>query len=226
MFKIRLHLLKIPDKNKLFLYDGPDFNSKQYNITGRTSVVFSSFQCSVLFQGFIHSDEIQLSFHKAILKKHRIPNYKNITVQNQLLLQISTSKLINDHKTLSAYKFHVSSTSYINITILSFNFSGPNIGYCKYGAISIYDKQKDKFGRSSLQEVILLCDTTMSFLAFQSIVSHGKMLYLIIYSYNVLDNTHVDVMVKPTACQGVQVKRLVFCLVSFAFVLLLELTLL
>ena len=97
--------------------------------------------------------------------------------------------------------------SHVNITISSFNFSGSNTGYCKYGGISIYDASKDKFDR--LQEVLLLCNTTISFLALQSIVSFRNNLYLILYSYSAHNNIDFNVIINPTGCQGVQVERVV-----------------
>ena len=73
MFKLKLHVQKIPIYIKyLYLYDGPDFNSKQYNITVEKTVVFTSFQCSVLIQGSIYLTEIHLVFKKTSLRKDRI----------------------------------------------------------------------------------------------------------------------------------------------------------
>ena len=78
-----------------------------------------------------------------------------------------------------------------------------------YGGISIYDILNDRFGRLSLKEVLLLCDTALSSHALQSIISNGNTIYLVIYSLNKEVNINIDGMIKPTRCQGIHVKRLV-----------------
>ena len=136
MFKLRLHFLKHSINNKhLLFYDGPDFNSKHYTISGAKTILFASFQCSVIFQVFDDPSEIDIAFQIAYLRKDKRPNYKSILVTEELILQQSSGS----QQFLSAYKLFVSSASHVNITISSFNFSGSNIGYCKYGGISIYE---------------------------------------------------------------------------------------
>ena len=206
MFRLKLHFLKLSSniKNVLF-YDGPDFNSKQQNMTNDKMIVFTSFQCSVIFQVFLSDNDT--AFQMTTLKKYKIPNYKSILVTKHLKLQKLIRKPIEGIPFYGAYKFYVSMGYHVNITISSFNFSGSNIGYCKYGGLSIYDG-------SNFQEVLLLCNTTISLNALQSIVSFGSSLYLVIYSYSTHDDIHFNVIINPTGCQGVHVKRLVLLFIS------------
>ena len=206
MFKLKLQFIKLPVYIKqLVVYDGPDYNSKQYNASENKIILFTSFQCSVIFQGFIYPNEIDMAFQITTLKKYKIPNYKNILITNQLMLQKLKRKTIQAQQFLHAYKFLVQRHFHINITISSFNFSGSNTGYCKYGGISIYDESMNKYEK--LQEVLLLCNTTISFVASQSIVSFGSTLYLVIYSYSAQDDIDFNVVINPTVCQGIEIKR-------------------
>ena len=52
MYKLFLKIMKLTNsKNILYLYDGPDYHSDQYDLTSITSITSSSFQVSILLLG-------------------------------------------------------------------------------------------------------------------------------------------------------------------------------
>ena len=111
-----------------------------------------------------------------------------------------------------AFKLYVSKNYFVNITLLSLKYSGPNVGYCKYGGLSIYDNVDN-----NMKEVLLLCDN-ISLVTFntkpkQNIVSSTQHLFLIFYAYWPYSEIRPTIIVNPTRCNGVHILRYDFILV-------------
>ena len=105
---------------------------------------------------------------------------------------------------LCTFNFKVIQPFFVNVTLLSFNYSGPNVGYCKYGGLSIYD-----YSRNTTEEVLLLCNNILSpsLHAKRAIISSTENLYLVFYSYFPYGEIHVELNVQKSACKGVFLQR-------------------
>ena len=89
----------------------------------------------------------------------------------------------------------------MNISIVSLKYSGSNVGYCKFGGLSLYDKVN-----GSLKEVFLSCnDMSNDFGNERVIVSNKHSLYLIVYSYWSYSQMKIKITLQPTVCTGVYI---------------------
>ena len=104
------------------------------------------------------------------------------------------------------FEFNVSGNYFVNITVLSLEYSGPNVGYCKYGGLSVYDNFNN-----NTKEVFLLCENIISVTFHtqpkQVIVSSTQHLFLILYSYWPYIKVKLNITIQPTACNGVHVLK-------------------
>ena len=203
MYQLSLMLMKYCNrKNVLYLYDGPDYLSDQYDLTNMTLFTSTSFQISVLLHGY-HSD-IEINFNN-FLSKEAIQNYKVYSVKNNLEIISTDLKCGKNSVILCAFNFIVNRNQYVNIT-LSFKYFGPNIGYCMYGGLSIYD-----YINSTIKEVLLLCDNLFSLpLSLQpnrNLISNTESLFLVFYSYILYSDIEVHLQKEPSSCQGVIIER-------------------
>ena len=205
MFKPSIILMKVnsDDKGGLYLYDGPDFHASQYDATNLKTFTSSSFQVSILFLG--HFSDIIIKFKSYIFKK-AVQNFKTILVKNNYEWINSKLKCPAMSVSICAFHFHVPRGFYVNVTLLYFNYSGPNTGYCQYGGLSIYDYVENK-----IEEILLLCDNWFSVLAMEEpnrlIVSNTESLFVVFYSYFPQSMIRVDLGIEKTYCQGVHLQR-------------------
>ena len=203
MFKLSLELTRAPNRKGIFyLYDGPSFHSKQYNFTTQMTFTSSSFQVSVIYQGD-HSN-IEMEFKSSIFKK-AVQNYRKYLVKDKFAISSMHLECSNKSIVLCAYNVYVPRHSYINITLLSLNYTGPNVGYCKYGGLSIYD-----YVRNTMKEVLLTCDSSFPVSSndqFRVIISNKRSVFLVFYSYEPYSDINIRMIIEPTVCQGVHVQR-------------------
>ena len=129
-----------------------------------------SFQFFIIYLG--HQQDIKLQFNSY---KNTHNNYNDSFLKNIILLKDRNSACAHSLNTLCAYSFYVPRKVYVNVTIETLSHSGPNIGYCKYGGLSIYDNVTN-----ITQEVLLLC-TPLSTQLKHVIVSSAENLFLILY---------------------------------------------
>ena len=205
MYKLTLKLLKHPythKKNIWYLYDGPGYHSDQYDLSSITSFTSSSFQVSILLHG--QCNDLEINFSNYLLKE-AINNYKVYYVNERMENMSVDFKCANKAVKLYAFKFIVKRHLYVNITF-SFMFLGPNIGYSKYGGVSVYD-----YVNSTMNEMFLSCENWFSLpLSFQpnrTVVSSTESLFLMIYSYNPYSEIEFQLQVEPSYCQGVNIER-------------------
>ena len=201
--KLSLKLRKGTNKDgTLYLYDGPDYYYKKYDFTTRTTFTSSSFQASVLFH--CHHKCIELDFRSYFVKSS-IQNYKSYFVHDRLEMKSRNLKCANNSSLFCAFNFNVNRFSYVNAT-LSFKYSGPNVGYCKYGGFSVYD-----YIDNALTEVLLSCDNWYSVSSrsqfYRNIVSSTESLLVVFYSYFPYSEIKVQLSVEPSSCQGVHLQR-------------------
>ena len=203
MYKLILKLKKYPQKkNILYLYDGPDYHSDQYDLNSMTSFVSTSFQVAILLQA--HFSDVDMELTKYLFKE-TVQNYKVYTVKNRLEIISSDLKCIKESVNLCAFNFIVHKNFFVNITF-SFKYLGPNVGYCKYGGLSVYD-----YVNSIKKEVFLSCDNWF-FLPLSSepnrtIISSTESLFLVFYSYHPQSEIEVQLKIESSSCQGVNVER-------------------
>ena len=68
MYKLSLKIQKQPYwKNVLYLYNGPDYHSDQYDLTNMTLFTSSSFQVSILLN--VLNSDIEMKFNSYFLKE-------------------------------------------------------------------------------------------------------------------------------------------------------------
>ena len=204
MFKLSLNLSKVIHLIKsLSLYDGPDYHSMQYNIATSTAFTSSSFQVSIFYYGSV--SDIEISF-KGYLIKEAIANYKTYLVKDSFQLVSTDLKCAKRSMVLCAFNFKVNGHFFVNVTLLSFNYSGPSVGYCRYGGLSIYD-----YSKNDMEEVLLLCNNWLSpssnLHAKRTIVSTTQSLYLVFYSYFPYSEIKIQLQIQSTSCQGVFLQR-------------------
>ena len=203
MFKLCIIPIKVnpDDKANLYLYDGPDFHASQFNTSSFEKFTSSSFQVSILFHG--HFSDIVIKFESYIFKQ-AVQNFKTFLVKEKS--EWISSKCFVKSSSICAFHFHVPRGFFVNITLLNLNYSGPNIGYCQYGGLSIYDYVNNK-----IKEILLLCDNWPSIFSIKepnrSIVSNTKSLFVVLFSYPLHSMITFNLGIEKTSCQGVHLQR-------------------
>ena len=203
MLKLSIQITRALDRTSiLYIYDGPDFHNHQQNMSTMTKFISSSFQVSVLFQDIYNT--IQMKFKSHIFTE-TMQNNKEIAVKNKVKLSSSNFKCAKK-SVICAFNIHVPRYLHINVTLLSLNYNGPNVGNCKYGGLSIYD-----YVENTMKEVFLTCDNMLPpLLTYQHsrvVISNKKNIFLIFYSYMPYSTIEMEMMIEPTICQGVHVQR-------------------
>ena len=89
---------------------------------------------------------------------------------------------------------------YVNVTLEYFNYSGPNVGYCKYGGLSVYD-----YVNNTKKEVLLMCKNWIS--ARRIIISNAGSLFLVFYSYHPYSKINIQIRIESSSCQGVHLQK-------------------
>ena len=196
-----------PVNNSLIIFDGPDIDSNKLNMITDNTFEASSFQVSILYLSY--HNNIEMMFTNS-LQKNKVENHY---IFYHIMKRIATNgydlvcaQMANS---LCSLKLYVSGNYFINISLISLNYSGSNTGYCKYGGLSVYD---------DLQEVLLLCDNPVTSIFNnhhkQEIVSSTQSLFLIFYAYWPYSKIDLNITIQPTACKGVHIKRYNFFLVK------------
>ena len=107
---------------------------------------------------------------------------------------------------LCAFKLLVPENYFVNISILSLKHFGPNVGYCKYGGLSIYDNVNN-----TLKQVLLLCDDqfpiSLSSQHKRVFVSSYESVFIIFYSYLPYGRIELNMVLKQSTCKGIHVVR-------------------
>ena len=206
MFKLSIILMKgnLDDKGSFYLYDGPDFHTNQYDATGLKTFTSSSFQVSVLFHGYF--SDIAITF-KSYIFKQAVQNFKKYLVKENCKLISSKLACSKQSVPICAFQLHVPRAFYVNVTLLYFNYSGPNIGYCQYGGLSIYD-----YVKKNIKEILLLCDNWLSISLMKEpnrmIVSNTENLFFVVlYSYFPHSMIKINLGIEKTSCQGLHLQR-------------------
>ena len=207
MFKLSFKLSKVlHEKELLYFYDGPDYQNKEYNFKTIATFTSSLFQVSIFYHGSYSNIEINF---KKYLKKEAIINYKTYLVKNSFKLVSTYLKCANRSMVLCAFNFKAMEHFFVNVTILYSNYSGPTVGYCRYGGLSIYD-----YVKTNMEEVLLLCNnwlsSTSNLHTKRTIVSTTQSLHLIFYSYFPYSEITIQLSIQSTTCQGVFLQRYEF----------------
>ena len=196
--KLSLKLKKVYGlKGNLYVYDGPDYHFNQYFITNMTSFISSSFQVSVLFHGYFSFIEMYFNDY---LEKETEPNYRTYLVKDKLKMSSRNLKCATNLIVLCVLNFNVSSNLYVNVTLEYFNYSGPNVGYCKYGGLSVYD-----YVNNTKKEVLLICNNWAS--SRRLIISNTESLFLMFYSYYPYSQIEIKIRIESSPCQGVHLQK-------------------
>ena len=203
LYRLLLKIMKHPNsKNILYLYDGPDYHCDQYDLTGMTSFTSSSFQISILLHGQYSDSEFKMSSY---LFKETIQNYQIYYVKDKTAMLSTNLTCVKNSVFLCGFNFIVSKNLYVNITF-SYKFLGPNVGYCKYGGLSVYE-----YVNSTMKEVFLSCDNWFSMpLNLQpniNLVSNTQHLFLTFYSYMPYSEIEVQLQIESSSCQGLIIER-------------------
>ena len=205
MYIILLRISKILiAKKSIIILNGPDINSNQIQIDLEETFTASSFQVSILYLNMQNKD-MEMIITSNILKKQK-ENHQNIYIKESIKFNSENLPCVQLTTMLCVFKLHTSGNDYVNITLLSLIYSGPNVGYCKYGGLSVSD-----YFNNDTKEVLLLCDNifpvTLSTQPKQIIVSSTQSLFLVVYAYWPYSKLRINITVKPTTCKGVHLLR-------------------
>ena len=198
MFKLTLKLLHANGlKINLHVYDGPDFNSNHLNMKNGTIFLSTSFQVFLICKKY--DKKFKVSFN-SLFKKNQINNYNTVIVQRRLEHFYDVVPTVQSDS-LYAFNFEALKGYHVDISIVSLKYFGSNVGYCKFGGLSVYDKIN-----GFLKEVFLSCnDISSDFGNERIIVSNKHSLYLIVYTYWPYSHTKLNITVQPTVCRGVYI---------------------
>ena len=148
--------------------------------------------------------DIEVKFEHYLLRK-AIQNYEEYFIRNKLEISSTILRCSNNSVILCAFKFIVNRNLHVNITF-SFVYLGSNVGYCKYGGLSVYD-----YVNNIRKEVFLSCDNWFSLpLNLQSnrtIVSNTETVFLVFYSYIPHNEIIVKIQIESSSCQGINIER-------------------
>ena len=157
----------------------------------------------MLFYGSFST--IKMKF-KGYISKKPLKHYETYYVTGSQELINTDLNCAKKPIVICAFNVHVPRSFYVNINLNYFNYSGPNIEYCKYGGLSIYD-----YVDKNLSEVLLLCQNWISTTSRSSptrfIVSNTHSLYVIFYSYSPCSKIQVNLRINSTSCKGVHLQR-------------------
>ena len=213
MYRLLIKFLKVClSRKSIILFDGPDFHNKELESNFKQIMIASTFQVFILYLNH-NNKQINLIFSNYLMKDKVEYNYKIYDINREIQLNNNLS-IIHLTTLFYSYKLHVPRHYYVNITLLSLEYSGPNVGYCKYGGLSIYD-----FIYSQMKEVFLLCDqvfpATLHTQPKHIIISSTQHLFLIFYAYRPYSEIKPHITIKPTTCKGVHIFRYNFIIVGF-----------
>ena len=206
MYIIMLKILKVSMlKQSVIIFDGPDINSNQLHINTEETITGGTFQLLVLYLN-TQNEDIEMIITNKILK-NKIENHNNISnIKESIKLNSDDLPCVQLTNVLCAFKLHVPGTYFVNITLLSLKYYGPNVGYCKYGGLSVYD-----YVHTDKKEVLLLCDNispvTFNIQPQQIIESSTQILFLIFYAYWPYSRVRFNITIEPTVCKGIHILR-------------------
>ena len=211
MFNLFIKVLKAPAIIKsLVFFDGPDFHSAYYTVDTKTTFAASTFQMSILYLN--KSDNINILF-----EKYAVMNMSGCYAVYNISTKIFLNSVDIFGTVFCTLKFIVPKGAFVNITLLSVKYSGPNVGYCKYGGLSLYDYVNNIF-----KEVFLSCHdrfiSPFKSLHTRMIISSTETLFLIFYAYQPYSIIKVSVKVESTICQGVHVLRYFFSIMFYSLI--------
>ena len=151
------------------------------------------------------SKNIDILFEKySIRDMSELHKIYNIT--SKINLNSVDMGYVDSETVFGILRLNVPEGVFVNITLLTIKYSGPNIGYCKYGGLSVYDHVNNIF-----KEVLLSCHDMFSSpfksLHNRMIISSKESLFLIFYAYQPYSTIKVSVSVESTICQGVHLLR-------------------
>ena len=200
MYQLLITFSKVLKKS-LILFDGPDFHCKQLETNTEDIVKASTFQVLILYLND-NNKQIEMIFMNNVLKDKGEKNYQTHELKEEI--QINSNLSFVQLTTLfHTLKLYAPRHCHANITLLSLEYSGPNVGYCKYGGLSVYD-----YVNSKMKEVFLLCDNVFPQTQPKHIIiSNTHNLFLILYAYWPYSKIKPHITIMPTTCKGVHILR-------------------
>ena len=205
MYRILVKSLRLSVANgSLIIFDGPDINSNQHYFDTNKAFIANTFQ--VFIMCIHYQNNIEMIFRDNIRKGKLENNHSYHQIKSRNKLKSKYLPCAHMDNVLCILKLFVPRNYFVNITLESLNYSGPNTGYCKYGGLSVYD-----VANNTMKEVLLLCDNTITLLSNahekQVIVSSTQHLFLIFYSYCQYSKIEVNITIRPSTCKGIHLKR-------------------
>ena len=201
MYKLIIQIINV--NKSLVLFDGPDFHSNKCKFANNSKITASSFQIFVLYKDYTKT--IKMGFESRITKD-KTDNYVNYTIKSKVIMNSNNISCMQSLNSLCAFKLLVPETYFVDISILSLKYFGPNVGYCKYGGLSIYDHVDN-----TIKEVLLLCDNlfpiSLSSQHKRVVVSSYESLFLIFYSYLPYGRIELSMVLEKSTCKGIHVLR-------------------
>ena len=192
-------------KNSIIIYDGPDFNNKPFGLNIEEFFAASSFQVLILHHN-PKNKQIEMTFTNDIRKEKVEMHHHKYKINDKRKLHSKKFPCEQLTTVLCISKLYAPKNYFVNITLLSVKYSGPNVGYCKYGGLSMYD-----YVNNDMKEILLLCDNvfpvTLNNQPQQTIVSSIQSIFLIFYAYWPYSKIELYITIEPMPCKGVHVLR-------------------
>ena len=137
-YRVVVKILKFPPANRsLIIFDGPDIDSIKLNVIANHTFEASSFQVSIVYLNYKNNIEIMFTNN---LYKNKVENIHILYhIKQRIVLSSNDLVCAQVANSLCSLKFYVCGNYFINISLISLNYSGSNTGYCKYGGLSVYD---------------------------------------------------------------------------------------
>ena len=204
--KLKRVIILLSSQYKLFfkkieLYDGPD--DQGLKIKPKNKNVFSTFQCylKLYAENFTHeSQSIRISSTTQKLSQNIVVDLYNASYHT---LNMSA----RGHNHLHYIGNFTCLNGFINISLISFNYNGPEIKRCRYGGMFYYEPDVDRYRK----DVVRMCSTyrktpgSKSFDRFpMDFVTSASNVLIMIYSYHPYNEImEVKIHISVTPCKGV-----------------------
>ena len=156
MFRVLVKIQQFMEEHKsLIPFDSPDFNSNQLDFDIQGIFTASFFQVLMLYVN--KQVDIGLMFTNNILKYKVHKYYTVFKIKERIKLKSELLSCAHAPNVFCTLEVFAPRSYFVNITLISLKYSGPNTGYCKYGGLSIYDNIT-----STMKEVLLLCNNKIT----------------------------------------------------------------
>lgn len=190
---------------KFKFYDGPGFLTNMYNSTSTKATIRSSgFQCIIEMTQPSHDEVLTFNFSEV----RNLETVKIIQINNSYVsLHFLPDKcyLFQNNICYSAMSLDSNNTSYVNVSIDTFNYLGESDVDCLYGGLAFYNVETST-NHYVYQELFKFCTSrTLDWIHLPLVYSTGNKLLVIFYFYQYYAKLTVKISAAATPCRSVKI---------------------